>query len=61
MLKSRDFSAKHEQTIVKVKDKNSLDAAKRSIDMAYNLALEAKEARHQEQLKKRREARAAKK
>lgn len=61
MLKSKDFSAKQEKTVIKVKDKATVDAVKNSIDMAYELALEAKEARHQEQLRKRREARAAKK
>jgi hypothetical protein len=61
MLKSKDFSAKQEKTVIKVKDKATVEAVKNSIDMAYELAIEAKEARHQEQLRKRREARAAKK
>ncbi len=61
MLKNKDFDAKQEKTVIKVKDKASFEAVKNSIDMAYELALQAKEARHQEQLRKRREARAAKK
>ncbi len=60
MLKS-DKYAKDQQTIVKIINKASLETAKDSFDMAYNLVLEAREARHQEQLRRRREARKAKK
>ena len=50
-------TAKSQMTTVKVVDAQSYSLAKQSIDMAYKCALEAKEMRHQEQLKKRREAR----
>ena len=60
MLKS-DKYAKDQQTIVKIINKASLETAKDSFDMAYNLVLEAREARHQEQLRRRREARKANK
>ncbi len=60
MLKS-DKYAKDQQTVVKIINKASLETAKDSFDMAYNLVLEAREARHQEQLRRRREARKAKK
>lgn len=60
MIKS-DKYAKDQQTIVKIINKASLETAKDSFDMAYNLVLEAREARHQEQLRRRREARKAKK
>ncbi len=53
-------SAREQLTVVKVVDATSYALAKQSVDMAYKLAQDAKEARHQEQLRKRREARAAK-
>ncbi len=53
-------SAREQLTVVKIVDATSYALAKQSVDMAYKLALDAKEARHQEQLRKRREARAAK-
>ncbi len=59
MLKSGK-SAREQLTTVKVVDAESYALAKQSVDMAYKLALDAKEARHQEQLRKRREARANK-
>ena len=59
MLKSG--KAREQLTVVKVVDANSLALAKQSVDMAYKLAVEAKEERHREQLRKRREARQAKK
>lgn len=52
---------KEQMTVIKIVDTESLELAKQSVDMAYKFALEAKEERHQEQLRKRREARAAKK
>ncbi len=55
-LKS-DKYAKDQQTLVKIINRASLETAKDTFEMAYNLVLEAREARRQEQLKKRREAR----
>jgi len=52
---------KEQMTVIKIVDTESLELAKQSVDMAYKFALEAKEERHQEQLRKRREARASKK
>lgn len=55
-LIKQEKAVKERLTTIRVVNSDAVDAAKQSIDLAYKLAVEAKEARHQEQLRKRREA-----
>ncbi len=50
---------KEQTTVIKINDDETFAMAKNGVDMAYKLALDAKEEKHQEQLRKRREARAS--
>ena len=54
-LIKQEKAVKERLTTIRVVSSDAVDAAKQSIDLAYKLAVEAKEARHQEQLRKRRE------
>ncbi len=48
-------------TVVRISDEDSYRLAKHCVDLAYRISEENKEAKHQKQLEKRREARRAKK